>query len=159
MLLLVVDLTTVILYFVVCQTKIWKSYNVFKTHLHVLFLKQLVFHILHLHWLPIRYHSIFKTLTIVYKCLNTGLPKKFVPFISIYVCQRNTRHSKPGKYFLQKPTYDSSVHTSKVHFDNSFAFDGPNLWNNLAESTRCAPSLLCFRNRVKTYLFEQAFPP
>ena len=111
-----------------------------------------------LHWLPVRHRSIFKTLTIVYKCIHTGLPKYFVPFISPYVCARNTRHSKPGNSFLQKPTYNSSVHKSKKHFDNSFAFDGPNLWNSLSESIRTAPTLSSFRSSLKTYLFEQAFP-
>ena len=112
-----------------------------------------------LHWLPVRHRSVFKALTIVYKCIHTGLPKYLVPFICPYVCASNTRHSKPGNSFLQKPIYNSSGHKSKKHFDNSFAFDGPDLWNGLSESIRTAPTISSFRSRLKTYLFEQAFPP
>ena len=93
------------------------------------------------------------------KCIHTGLPKYLVPFVSPYVCARNTRRSKPGNSFLQKPIYNSSGHKSKKHFDNSFAFDGPDLWNGLSESIRTAPTISSFRSRLKTYLFEQAFPP
>ena len=32
------------------------------------------------HWLPIEYHSVFKTALLVYKFLQSGYPKYFVPF-------------------------------------------------------------------------------
>ena len=107
-----------------------------------------------LHWLPAKYHSIFKTLTIIYKFLNTGLPKYFSPYLSPYTSLVNTRRSNPSNRFLHKPGYSASTHSSNVHFNNSFAYDGPCLWNSLPLGVRCAPSLPSFRNKLKSYLFD-----
>ena len=37
-----------------------------------------------LHWLPIEQQTIFKTATLVYKYLNTGFPKCFSLYLSLY---------------------------------------------------------------------------
>ena len=71
-----------------------------------------------LHWLPIRQGIIFKALVLVYKYLTTGQPKYFAPYI-LYKSAVNTRRSNPQN-FLQVPHYCSSIHKSKVHFNNSF---------------------------------------
>ena len=42
-----------------------------------------------------------------------------------------TRRSNPEKMFLKVPFYSSSVHKSKVHFNKSFSYDAPKLWNDL----------------------------
>ena len=70
-----------------------------------------------LHWLPIKYRSIYKTLTIIYKHFNTGLPNYFNPHILAYVSSVNVRRSNPSNRFLLKPIYSSSTHKSKVHFN------------------------------------------
>ena len=111
-----------------------------------------------LHWLPVKYRSKFKTATIIYKQLHTGLPKYLSPYISVYTCPVNTRRSNPVNLFLTKPVFTPSVHTSKVHFDNSFAWDGPNLWNGLPHTIRSAASLVTFRRLLKAFLFLKAFP-
>ena len=111
-----------------------------------------------LHWLPVQYRIKFKTATIIFKFLHTGLPKYFSPHLSLYNCMVNTRRSNPRNQFLQQPTYVSSIHTSKVHFDNSFAYDGPCLWNSLPLAVRSASSLYSFRRGLKSYLFSKAFP-
>ena len=46
-----------------------------------------------LHWLPIKQRCIFKTATLIYKYLHTGLPKYFSPYITLYTCSANTRQS------------------------------------------------------------------
>ena len=111
-----------------------------------------------LHWLPIR-RIIFKTLVLVYKYLTTGQPKYFAPYLSLYKSAMNTRHSKPPKFNLQVPHYCASIHKSNVHFNNSFSYDAPKLWNDLPHDIRSAPNLLCFKSRLKTYLFQKSFPP
>ena len=45
------------------------------------------------------------------------------------------------------------------HFGYSFAFDAPTLWNDLPDDVRSAPTLACFRKKLKSYLFDKAFPP
>ena len=112
-----------------------------------------------LHWLPIRQRIIFKTLVLVYKYLTTGQSKYFAPYLSLYKSAMNTRHSNPKNLFLQVPHYCASIHKSKVHFNNSFSYDAPKLWNDLPHDIHIAPNLSCFKSRLKTYLFQKSFPP
>ena len=62
------------------------------------------------------------------------------------------------KRFLEVPQYYSSVHNSKKHFGHSFAFDAPTVWNDLPYDVHSAPSLACFKEKLKSYLFNKAFP-
>ena len=112
-----------------------------------------------LHWLPIRQCIIFKTLVWVYKYLTTGQPKYFAPYLPLYNSAMNTRCSNPKNLFLQVPHYCAAIHKSKVNFNNSFSYDAPNLWNDLLHDISSAPNLLCFKSRLKTYLFQKLFPP
>ena len=97
-----------------------------------------------LHWLPIRQRIIFKTLVLVYKYLTTGQPKYFAPYLLLYKSAMNTRRSNPKNL---------------VHFNNSFSYDAPKLWNDLPHDIRSTPNLSCFKSRLKTYLFQKSFPP
>ena len=112
-----------------------------------------------LHWLPVQQRIIFKTLLLTYKFLTTGKPKYFAPYLSLYTSAVKTRRSNPEKMFLNVPFYSSSVHKSKVHFNKSFSYDAPKLWNDLPLEIRTAPTLSCFKRRLKTYLFQKSFPP
>ena len=112
-----------------------------------------------LHWLPIRQQIILKTLVLVYKYLTTGQLKYFAPYLSLYKSAVNTRRSNPQNMFLQVPHYCTLIHNSKVHFNNSFSYDAPKLWNALPHDIRSAPNLSCFKSRLKTYLFQKLFPP
>ena len=109
-----------------------------------------------LHWLSIRQRIIFKTLVLVYKYLTTGQPKYFAPYLSLYKSAVNTRCSNPKNLFLQVPHYCSSIHISKVPFNNSFSYDAPKLWNDLPHDICSAPNLfqkstknIYFRNHVQ----------
>ena len=112
-----------------------------------------------LHWLPVRQRIIFKTLVLVYKYLTTGQPKYFAPYLPLYKSAVNTRRSNPKNLFLLVPSYCPSIHKSKVHFNNSFSYDAPKLWNDLPYDIRSAPNLSSFKSRLKTYLFQKSFPP
>ena len=111
-----------------------------------------------LHWLPIRQRIIFKTLVLVYKYLTTGQSKYFAPYLPLYKSAMSTRRSNPKNLFLQVPSYCASIHKSKVHFNNSFSYDAPKLWNDLPYDIRSAPNLSSFKSRLKTYLFQKSFP-
>ena len=99
-----------------------------------------------LHWLPIRQRFIFKTLVLVYKYLTTGQPKYFAPYLPLYKSAMNTRRSNPKNLFLQVPSYCASIHKSKVHFNNSFSYDAPKLWNDPPYDIRSAPNLSSFKS-------------
>lgn len=112
-----------------------------------------------LHWLPIKYRSIFKTLCIVHKFLQSGLPKYFSPYLNFYTSSVNTRRSNPSKRYLRTHPFSSCTLTSKVQFNHSFAYDAPDLWNSLPDEVRLQSSYLSFRNKLKSHLFTQAYPP
>ena len=57
-----------------------------------------------LHWLPIKYRSIFKTALLVYKFLHSGNPKYLEPFLIPRHSANNTRRSNLMAYFLRFPT-------------------------------------------------------
>ena len=76
-----------------------------------------------LHWLPIRYRIIFKTLTLIHKFIHTGLPYYFSPHISFYSSSVNTRRSDPDKLFLHKPPLTKAKSVS--HIKKSFFHEGP----------------------------------
>ena len=98
-------------------------------------------------------------LVLVYKYLTTGQPKYFAPYLPLYKSAVNTRRSNPKNLFLLVPSYCPSIHKSKVHFNNSFSYDAPKLWNDLPYDIRSAPNLSSFKSRLKTYLFQKSFPP
>ena len=112
-----------------------------------------------LHWLPIRHRIRFKTATLIHKFLHSGKPAYFGPHLTRYTCSLNTRRGNSDNWYLHVPTYKHRINKSKVHFNNSFCFDGPTMWNSLPHEIRSAPKLSSFRNKLKTHLFQDAYPP
>ena len=112
-----------------------------------------------LHWLPIKYRIQFKTATIIYKSLHTGVPAYFNSHLTRYTCTVNTRRGSPDNLYLHVPLYKTSINKSKVQFQNSLGYDGPSLWNALPHEIRSAPTLFRFRRQLKTHLFQTAYPP
>ena len=112
-----------------------------------------------LHWLPIKHRIRFKTASIIFKFLHTGTPAYFSPHLTRYTCAVNTRRSSPDNLYLHVPGYRATINKSKVHFQNCFSYDGPSLWNALPHEIRSAPTLSCFRRKLKTHLFQDAYPP
>ena len=74
-----------------------------------------------LHWLPIKYCSIFKTAMLVYKFLHSGNPKYFEPFPIPRHSAYNTRRNQSDGIFLEVPHF-ASVFKSRKHFGLSFAY-------------------------------------
>ena len=72
-----------------------------------------------LHWLPIKYCSIFKTAVLVYKFLHSGNPKYFESFLIPRHSAYNTRRSQSDGMFLEVPIF-ASVFKSQKHFGLSF---------------------------------------
>ena len=111
-----------------------------------------------LHWLPIKYRTIFKTAMLVYKFLHSGNPKYFEPFLIPRHSAYNTRRSQSDGIFLEVPHF-GSIFKSRKHFGLSFAYDAPMIWNDLPDEVRSANSLASSRSKLKSYLFGKAYPP
>ena len=112
-----------------------------------------------LHWLPVRFRIQFKINCITYKTLSTGLPACFQCYLRPYSCSVNTRRSSPSKKYLTEFPFKSRIFKSKKHFNSSFAYSAPDLWNSLPLGIRSAHTLETFRTRLKAHLFALAYPP
>ena len=95
----------------------------------------------------------------VYKFLSSGTPGSFSHTLLPYSCKYNTRRGSIQKMFLEVPQFCPPVHKSNKQFNNSLAFDATAIWNALPDDIRSAPSITSFRKRLKSHLFEMAFPP
>ena len=107
-----------------------------------------------LHWLPIKYRCMFKTATLVYKFYTVVL----LPIFN-HSCHSAVVPTVPGVVTQIVPPFCSSVFKSVKHFDHSFAFDAPKIWNELPHDVRSAASVASFKKKLKTYLFAKAYPP
>ena len=70
-------------------------------------------------------------------------------------------HSDYPKYFVPflKPRIATLVYKSTKHFGLSFAYDAPMIWNDLPDDVYSVTSRHSLRKKLKTYLFEKAYPP
>ena len=112
-----------------------------------------------LHWLPVQSRIIFKTNLITYKALVDKRPTYLAQYLQPYKSVKNTRRSNPNKLTLNLLYFDYKNHKSYNHLKHSYAFSGPRLWNQLPLNVRSAPTVSSFRSRLKSYLFELAYPP
>jgi len=114
-----------------------------------------------LHWLPVRSRCMFKVLTLIYKHLSFGTPAYLSSYLKPYTSYANTRSADQTKRLLAVPAFKSRKfsYVSKRRFDHSFMFCGPTWWNKLPLEIRTASTLGVFRRKLKTYLFDLAYPP
>ena len=111
-----------------------------------------------LHWLQVEFRCIFKTATLVYSFL-TVVTQTISALICLFIAERmsqdTTAKIRGSWRFLILPICTQI----KKHFGHSFAFNAPTPWNELPDDVRSAPTLTCFRKKLRSYLFDKAFPP
>ena len=103
-----------------------------------------------LHWLPVDRRIAFKVLLLTYKAQNSSTPSYLADLIPDLISQyhppRNLRSSNQA--LLRIPKTNTSYYGSRA-----FAVAGSNLWNNLPQFIRHAPTFSNFKSMLKTYLF------
>ena len=104
-----------------------------------------------LHWLPIKQRIDYKLCLITYKTLTNQQPTYLYNSLSFSSHSVSTRSS--DSLVLSIPYVRSSLG------NRAFSVIGPRLWNSLPLDTRNSSSLPIFSFRLKTHLFEIAFPP
>lgn len=104
-----------------------------------------------LHWLPIKYRIQFKILLLTFKITNNTAPSYLKELLKSYVPARALRSST--QLLLVQPRS-----RLKSRGDRAFALAAPELWNNLPIVIRASDSIQSFKSRLKTYLFNLAFP-
>ena len=103
-----------------------------------------------LHWLPLGYRIHFKTLLLVYKCLNGLAPTYLSELLRYTNSPRLLRSSSQN--FLALPRT-----RLKTYGDRAFSAAAPRLWNQLPPELRSVTSVDQFRTQLKTYLFKLAY--
>ena len=110
--------------------------------------------LMELHWLSAVDRVNFKVATLVYRCLHDLAPPHLASSLH-RVTELNSRRrlrSSVDTDILLVPR--SRLVTVG---DRSFPVAGPRTWNNLPETVRSAPSLLSFKQRLKTVLFSRRY--
>ena len=111
-----------------------------------------------LYWLPVESRCIFKTATLVYKFLHSGHPSYFGPLLPTRCGRYSTRYNHPDKRFLEVPQFCPLYINPKITLATALLLMPPQS-GHLPKEVRSAPTLTCFRKRLKSYLFHKAFPP
>ena len=103
-----------------------------------------------LHWLPIQQRIEFKVLLFVFKSVHQIAPSYLCELMIPYEPKRSLRSS-------EKLLLDYDTPASK-YGERAFSIYGPTLWNLLPVDIRLTKTVDLFKNRIKTFLFKEAFP-
>ena len=103
-----------------------------------------------LHWLSIKYRVHFKICLLTYKALHEEQPVYLHSLIATSLPSRSLRSNRGITLSIPRIRTNTGA--------RAFSSCAPSLWNNLPLSVHSATSVVTFRRRLKTYLFELAFP-
>ena len=103
-----------------------------------------------LHWLPVKYRVHFKICLLTYKALHEEQPIYLRSLIATSLPSRSLKSNRG--ITLSVPMIKTNTGT------RAFRSCAPSPWNNLPLSVRSVTSVATFRRRLKTYLFDLAFP-
>ena len=105
-----------------------------------------------LHWLPIESRIKFKIMLFTYKSLNDLAPSYLTSLLPLQQQSRSLRSSNSKSLSIPR--------TFKVKMgDRAFSVTAPKLWKCLDSKIKDSPTLNVFKNKLKTYLFNQYFEP
>lgn len=102
-----------------------------------------------LHWLPVLYRIQFKILLLTFKALHGVAPSYIVDLIE--PCQPTRTLRSVGAGLLVVPRISKSRFGAKA-----FCYQAPLLWNRLPVPVREADTVLSFKSKLKTHLFNTA---
>ena len=110
-------------------------------------------HLKSLHWLLVKVRSTYKIACLCYHCHSRTAP----PYVTDMLHRkplhiRNTCSSSYNMPLLNRP-----AHSKATLGDHSYSFASSSVWNSIPNDVRCAPSLLSFKSRLKTYLFHSVY--
>jgi hypothetical protein len=103
-----------------------------------------------LHWLPINLRVQHKVLTMVYNSLNGQSPAYIRELIELHTPGRMGLRSEATYQRLKVPRTISRTFAAR-----SFSVVAPQWWNSIPNHVKQAYSIVSFKKRLKTYLFDQ----
>ena len=103
-----------------------------------------------LHWLPISFRIEYKLAVFAFRYFDNSLPLYISQSLSTYQSSRTLRSS--SEKLLNVPRKNL-----KMGY-RSFSSSLPRIWNSLPSTLRDIPTLSLFKTRLKTHLYQTAFP-
>ena len=100
-----------------------------------------------LHWLSMELRIIYKICLIVFKTLYYGKPLYLREILNIKPVKRGLRSGDSLTLLEPLPVTGTSF------IERAFQFSGPRLFNKLPPAVRGSPTVISFKNRLKTHLF------
>jgi len=107
-----------------------------------------------LHWLRVPERSRFRLCVLAFRCLHGKAPSNFAD------CLRRSAADVDGRRHLRSVNTRSLVVPSTRRStlgDRAFPAAMARAWNGLPTMIRASPSLLTFRQHLKTFLFNSSF--
>ena len=104
-----------------------------------------------LHWLPVSYRINFKLSTLAYRALSTQQPSYLASLLHLSNIPRQLRSSTSQQLIVPK----TKLNLGK----RAFSVAAPRVWNELPITLKTSETIAIFRKKLKTYLFQIAFPP
>ena len=105
-----------------------------------------------LHWLPISQRINYKILLLTHHATHNNKPEYLTELLTEYNSSRLQRTSNTFK--LQIPSTTKLIRKQ----ESAFSIISPKLWNNLPYKLRSLQSTSLFKCRLKTHLFNIAYP-
>ena len=99
-----------------------------------------------LHWLSIPLRIDYKVTMLTFKCMY-GLDAQYLSDIMFWY--NPARELRSSSQFLLKPVKA----TRSAYGERAFATNAPKLWNSLPYDLRSENDFLCFKSKLKTYMF------
>ena len=134
-----------------------------------------------LHWLPVSYRIDFKLSTLTYRALPTQQPPYLASLLHLSNIPRQLRSSISQQLIVSKTKLNLgkrafsvaaprvwnelpitfSVAAPRVwnELPITFSVAAPRVWNELPITLKTSETIAIFRKKLKTYLFQIAFPP
>ena len=105
-----------------------------------------------LHWLRVHERIKFRLCVLAYRCFHGTAPSYLAEslHLSTDVAARRRLRSAASSTLLVPSSYRSTLG------DRAFPVAASRAWNSLPAAVRDTPSLLCFRRRLKTLLFQSS---
>uniref|UniRef100_A0A8C6LJ28 Reverse transcriptase domain-containing protein n=1 Tax=Nothobranchius furzeri TaxID=105023 RepID=A0A8C6LJ28_NOTFU len=103
-----------------------------------------------LHWLPVKFRSIFKILLHTFKAIHNLSPPYISDLISIHTPSRSLRSS--SSIHLAVPSARLATMGSRA-----FSRSAPRLWNSIPPDIRNIDSFTLFQSKLKTHMFKSAY--
>ena len=105
-----------------------------------------------LHWLPVKYRTVFKLLTVAYNAIHGKAPHYLTEKLRKKEYHRTTRQSSSTGITLDVP-----LNKKKSFADRGFSYAAAKHWNDIPDNIKTAKDIKKFKSLLKTHFFKKAY--